>query len=180
MSTPADRDPVDRAPTRLGSRVAVVLVAFVVLCAALTSWPGLAVAAVGAVAFGAGAIRGSRRWTSIGALGLGVGLLVGGATGGGVGPLLLGMIGTVVAWDVGEHAISLGEQLGTESPTVRNEFVHIATSIGVGMGGGAVGFVVFRAATGGRPTAALAMLLFAVVVLLTALRLVEPSTPATE
>ncbi len=169
---------IDRGPTELGSRVAIVFAAVAVLLAALTSLTGLSISAIGAFAFGFGTVRGSRRWSNAGAVGIGGGHLLGAAAGAPVELVLLGMVATVVAWDVGEHATSLGEQVGSETRTVRNEVVHLTASVAVGAGGALVSYVVFRTAAGGRPTAALAMLLFGVIALLTALRFVQPSTPA--
>ena len=83
--------------------------------------------------------------------------------------LLASVVATVVAWDVGEQAINLGEQVGRQARTRSVELVH-------GVGGVAVGALGIGAALGiegnaitGIPLAGLAALLAAALVLMLAL-----------
>lgn len=83
--------------------------------------------------------------------------------------LLASVVATIVAWDVGEQAIDLGEQVGRQAGTRSVELVH-------GVGGAAVGAVAVGLAVGieviavtGAPLAGLVALLGAGVVLLLAL-----------
>jgi hypothetical protein len=107
---------------------------------------------------------------TLGAVGLFGGVLLAGAQGGGPEALVLGLLGTVVAWDVGEHAVGLGEQLGREATTTRSELVHAAASLAVGAAGATLGYGVFLVAAGGQPTTALVFLLIGVVALAAAVR----------
>ncbi|MFB6078686.1 MAG: hypothetical protein ABEJ80_06890 [Halarchaeum sp.] len=47
--------------------------------------------------------------------------------------LLLGGVACVLAWDVGEQAVNLGEQVGNEASARRAAFVHPAATLGVGL-----------------------------------------------
>lgn len=50
-----------------------------------------------------------------------------------LGALLLAGTASVVAWDAGEHAISVGEHLGRRSGTSEVEVVHVAGTVGLGV-----------------------------------------------
>lgn len=50
-----------------------------------------------------------------------------------MGALLVAMVATAVAWDVGEQSINLGEQLGGEAETWSAELAHAGGSVGVGV-----------------------------------------------
>lgn len=83
--------------------------------------------------------------------------------------LLAAVVATVVAWDLGEQAINLGEQVGRQAQSRSVEIVH-------GFGGVVVGAVAVGAALGiegnamtGIPLAGLAALLVAALVLMLAL-----------
>lgn len=49
-----------------------------------------------------------------------------------VGTVLAGAAATVVAWDLGEHAIGLGEQIGRDGGTRNAELTHGVASVAVG------------------------------------------------
>ena len=49
--------------------------------------------------------------------------------------VLLAGVGAVVAWDAGEHAIGVGEQLGPAASTWRCELPHVVATALVGVGG---------------------------------------------
>ena len=81
-----------------------------------------------------------------------------------------GVIATVLAWDFGEQAISVGEQLGREADTTQLEITHAAGSTVVGVGAGALGYGIYLVSSGGQPVPTLVFLLLAAVVLTSALR----------
>lgn len=161
---------ITRRPTRLGSGIAVLVA--VTALATLLAPPsvGTLVAAPGVALLGLGLLQGRRAPLTAGAGLVFVGVLVHATTV--TDPLLplVGAAASVVAWDVGEHAISLGEQLGREAPTRQASLTHAAASglVGLATAGGA--FVVYTATSRGQPLAALVLLLFAAVVLTSALR----------
>ncbi|MCU4742424.1 DUF7519 family protein [Natronoglomus mannanivorans] len=162
---------VDHSPTRVSSLAAVAAA----LIAALTSAP-FAVLAVplgfGGLAILASGLFGepSRARVTLGAAGLFLSVLVAGGFGTPAEVLLISMIGTLLAWDLGQHAIGLGEQVGSHSKTQRNEIVHASLSAMVAAISAAIGYLVFATAGGGRPVSALILLLVAVVFFAWALR----------
>lgn len=84
-------------------------------------------------------------------------------------PLLASVVATVVAWDVGEQAINLGEQVGRQAETRSVELVHGLGAVAVGAVAVGLAVVVQGNAITGIPLAALAALLGAGVVLMLAL-----------
>ncbi|WP_435335150.1 DUF7519 family protein [Haloarchaeobius sp. TZWWS8] len=167
------RTEVDRRPARLSALVTLGAGALAALAAALTASVGALGAAVGMAALAVGVVLGSQRLVHLGAAGLFGGLVFAGATGGGPAAELLLLVGTtasVLAWDVGQNAISIGQQLGREAETTRAELAHVAGSTVVGALTAGVAYGVYVVSTGGKPLPALALLLVAVVILTTALR----------
>lgn len=162
---------VDHSPTVVSSVGAVV--AGVV--AALASAPFAVIAlplGVGGVGILAGGLffRSSRTMVSIGTGGLFLAVLVAGGFGIPVELLLLGATASVVAWDLGRNAISLGEQVGRHSTTTRNEAIHASITVVVALVAAALGYGVALLAGGGKPMAALAVVLFGVLALFWAIR----------
>ena len=84
--------------------------------------------------------------------------------------VLVGAGGAVVAWDLLDNAISLGEQLGREADTRRTEVVHAGGSVAVALGVAAGSYGLYSVAGGGKPLSALVFLLVAVVALTSVLR----------
>lgn len=163
---------VDHEPARASSIIAIVAG----LIAALTSAPF----ALLAIPFGFGGflmlaaglfISESRAWVTVGAAGIFSGGLVASATGGlTVELMLLSIIGIMVAWDVGQNAISLGEQLTSQTITRRTELVHagVTALLASVIAGAAYG--IYIVGTGGYPEQALALLILGAVVLMWAIR----------
>lgn len=113
----------------------------------------------------------SRRLVSAGLVLLLIGVVLSGLVKGADAAGLLAAVAlAVVAWDAGEHAISLGEQLGREARTWPVEAMHVATSGLVGASG-AAGALVLAGLVGTRriPLGGLVVMLAAVVLLLVAL-----------
>jgi hypothetical protein len=160
---------IDRSPTRLGASLALLAGLFGVLGTGLGVLAAAAPGLAGLLVLGAGLYRGSRRLVSAGAVVLLLGVLLAGIGGGPPAGLVVGTLGALLAWDYGENAITLGEQLGREADTRRAELVHAAAALGVGAVGSGVVYGVYLAASGGRPVTALVFLLIGVVLLAGAL-----------
>ncbi|MFC6787296.1 hypothetical protein ACFQFH_15915 [Halobaculum halobium] len=106
-----------------------------------------------------------------GATGIATGtLLAGWVAAAGPGPLLVGGLAAALSWDLGEHAVGLGEQLGRETDATRNLATHAAASVAVGAVASAVAFGVYVAAAGGQPVVALVFLLVGAIALVSAVR----------
>jgi hypothetical protein len=114
---------------------------------------------------------GSRRWVSLGVTSIFVGILLVGALGAAT-PLTMvtSAVALFVSWDVGQHAVTIGEQFGRGAPTQRGELVHAAASSLVGVLGAGVAYAVYLLGTGDQPALAVILLLLGVVALVWALR----------
>ena len=161
---------IDRSPARLSSALSVTAAALAAGTSAFTGTLALAVGAPGFLAVVIGVLRGSRRAVTLGSAALLLAALVGGLATAAPFLLLPGVIATVLAWDLGEQAINVGEQLGRGTETTQLEATHAAASTVVAVGGGALGYGVYLASSGGQPMTALVLLLLAAVVLTSALR----------
>lgn len=80
--------------------------------------------------------------------------------------ILLGVGLTIVTWDMGEHAITLGDDVGRSAQTFHVTIAHFAGSLGVGLAAGTVALIVSRVELPALPIATLALLLGAVLLLL--------------
>ena len=89
----------------------------------------------------------------------------------GAGPLavLFGTVAAVVAWDSGTNAITLAAQVGRGADTSRVEVLHALYGAGVGVAGGVLGFLLFRAGPTRQPVTTLFVLLLAAAILVVAL-----------
>ncbi|WP_049947787.1 DUF7519 family protein [Candidatus Halobonum tyrrellensis] len=161
---------VTRRPPTAGVAAATAAAALTVAATALFAVTAGGVAAAGFVLVLAGLLRPSGRLLGYGAAGQVLAVLLAGVSGAGPGPLLVGGVGAALAWDLGDHALGLGEQLGRETDATRNVAVHAAASVAVGSVSAAVAFGVYTAAAGGQPLVALVFLLVGVVALASALR----------
>lgn len=140
------------------SRTGLSLTAAVGLVGAVSTllggvWLGL----LGVLLAGAGVYQGSR-----GTLGAGVVVLFGGVVVGGLlsvpaTVLVPAMIGTVLAWDIGENAITVGEQFPEEAETWRGEMLHATTSTIVVTAFAVAVVAVYTVSTGGYPLAAVTL-----------------------
>jgi hypothetical protein len=164
---------IDRRPVRLSAIVSLGAAAVATLAAILTASVGGVFAGLGIVALAPGLVVGSRRLVHVGGVVLAAGMVLAGATGAGAAAelfLLVGTAATVVAWDVGQNAVGLGEQLGQEAETTRAELAHIGATLVVGGVTVGVAYGLYQVAGSGQPLPALVMLLVAALVLTTALR----------
>ncbi|WP_128223963.1 DUF7519 family protein [Halobacteriaceae archaeon SHR40] len=162
--------PIDRSPAIVSS-VAATALGLVVL-AALGPFSGIALGlcVVGFALLAVGLLRGIRSAVSGGAGGLLLGTVAGAVNGAPVLLTLLGLVATVLAWDVGQRAIDIGEQLGRDADTSALELFGLATSVAVGVFTGVAGYLIYLAGAGGQPLSALFFVLLAVLVLFAALR----------
>jgi hypothetical protein len=84
-------------------------------------------------------------------------------------PLLVSLAAAIVAWDAGEQAINVGEQLGRTARTWPSEVVHSLGSTVYGALSVGTAVVLFQADVTGLPLESLLLLLAAAVVLMVAL-----------
>lgn len=159
-----------RAPAVLSSGVAAAVAAGSVVAAGAFSWSALGVGTAGLLVLAVGLQRGSNGAVTLGAATLAVGSFLAGIDGAPALPVLLGVTGAVLAWDVGTGAITLGNQLGRAAETRRLEAVHVTASAAVGTTTVGLGYGLFLAGSGGQPIAAVVFLLVAAVLLVVALR----------
>ncbi|MFB6171109.1 MAG: hypothetical protein ABEJ23_01145 [Haloarculaceae archaeon] len=133
-------------------------------------YPGLAgVALLGA---GLAPVRSGweRRLVTAGSGGLLAGVVASGVVHGARPILLLGAtVASVVAWDVAEQAINLGEHVGTDARAWPAELAHGAVGGAVGGVGAGLALAVSSAAVTGVSLGGLAVLLGATIVLTAAL-----------
>lgn len=116
-------------------------------------------------------VKRSRQWVSLGVTSLFIGVLIVGMLG--LAPpsmLLASAVGVLVAWDVGQHAVTIGEQFGRTTPTRRGELFHAAASIVVGVLAAGIGYTIYLLGSEGQPALAMILLLLGAVALVWALR----------
>jgi hypothetical protein len=163
---------VDRGPARLSSALATAAALLAVLTTAPLSTLALPLAVAGFATFLLALFAtGSRGLLWLGSVGIFGGALVAGGIAGAPPVLVLASVAAMVlAWDLGQNAIGMGEQLGRHAVTWRAELFHAAASSVVAAVVGGVAYVVYRLGTGGQPVLALVLLLAAGVLLTWALR----------
>ena len=156
---------IDMRPPRAGQAIALVAALVGVgLSAPFTvlSIPfGLAGLALAAMAL---TYKPSSGWFTIGVALMFAGALISG--GFGVLPpevMLLAIGSIIVSWDAGQHAVSLGNQIGRQTRSHRNQLVHsAATVLAVTIASGAL-FVVFAIGGDGHPAPAVALIIIGIV-----------------
>lgn len=162
---------IEDSPVKLSSFVAVGTA----IIAALTSAPfallalPLGIGGVGVIAAGLLLVN-NRTWVTIGSVMLFLSVIIAAGIGAPVEFVLVSMAATALTWDIGQNAISLGEQMGRHTETARNEIIHASASTIIAMLTTGFGYIVYLTAGGGRPTAALMLLLFGIVFLIWAIR----------
>jgi len=156
-----DYETFDDSPSPTGL-VLTVVPAVVVALASATFLPAAAVALLAVLVLTVGVRNASRSLVTLGAVVLFGAVLVAGASDAPLPFVLIGAGATVVAWDAGTNAITVGRQIGAAAETRRLQLVHSLATTGVAAVVGAVGYGAFRLASGGQPTAGVALLLLAV------------------
>lgn len=159
---------VDHAPSRFSRIVALVAAAVGVGLTAPFAALALPFAVAGlAIVAGSLFVAYSRGWLAVGA-GL---VLLGSIISGGYGAvpvelLLLGVSATLLALDVGQFGIGVGEQLGRQTRTRRLEITHAAfTTIALTVANAFV-YAVYLVAGDGRPASAVALALIGAILLM--------------
>jgi len=158
------RRPAPRSALRAGGIAAVAPLAAVFGGAAAA-----ALAAVGATALAVGVYLGRRDAVDGGALVAFAGVVLAGVNDAPALPVLLGTVATVLAWDVGGNALSLGAQLGREADTSRVESLHALAGAAVGVTAAVVGFALFAVGPTRQPVTTLFVLLLGATLLVVAL-----------
>lgn len=153
--------------------LAALFAACAVLAAGAFAWASLGIGLLGAAALVAGLARGSRGTVTAGSAALIGAAILSGARGAPGLAVLVSVAAAVLAWDVGRHGLSLGHQVGRESPTRRVELAHAAASTAVGGSTVLLGFLASRASIAGQTTSALVLLVVAALFLLAVLRSVR-------
>jgi len=115
-------------------------------------------------------LNGSRRYVSFGSAAVFGGVLISGALGMPPAFALLSATLSMLSWETGQNAITMGEQLSRDSATQRAEIVHAAFSTLVAVIVAGLAFGVYSVASADQPTAALVLLLLGAVVLAWTLR----------
>ncbi|MDY6764793.1 MAG: hypothetical protein SV377_03770 [Halobacteria archaeon] len=165
------RRKIDRSPARMSSifSISAGLTASVTGSVGTSNILGFAISIVGVSILALGLMRGTRRFVTVGSFIILLGLIGGSVLSSPTELLILGIASTVIAWDLGENAISIGKQLGREADTKRAEYTHAAGSILVGAASAGIGYAIYTVATGGQPIGALVFLLLAGIILSIAL-----------
>ncbi|MEF8786637.1 MAG: hypothetical protein V5A45_11945 [Haloarculaceae archaeon] len=157
-------------PARLSSGLSIGAAGVAAVAGFGGSGTLLVLTPLGVVVLATGLLRRSRRLLTLGCVLLVAGIVTAGLAGAGPARLVTALAATVVAWDLAEFSIGLGEQLGREAETWRVELLHAGVSILVATAALGVVLGVFVVAEGGQPLAALLFLLVGVMALLATLR----------
>lgn len=154
------------APSTAGLGLTVAVGLFGAVSTLLAGvWLGL----VGVVLAGSGVYRGSRRLLGLGVVVLFASVVVAGLLSVPGFVLVPVMVGTVLAWDVGENAITVGEQFTDAADTWRGELLHAIVSAMVVTLFAVGAFAVYTISTGGYPIAAVVLAVVGALVVLVGL-----------
>ena len=150
----------DETPTTKGMLIATVPAVVAVLLVA--TFPlALLVGAIGAVAIVGGVRRGSRTIVTVGTIALFGAALLAGIQGAAIVQTTASAAAAIVAWDAGINAIGIARQLGAAADSTRLLAVHTLVTAGVAVAIGVAAITTYWLGSGGRPTAAVALLLLA-------------------
>lgn len=164
-------DLFDDSPLVFSGILALIAGGIAVIVPGLVSLMALLAGLLGLGLFAAGIfMNASRSMVSLGTLGIFLCVLVAGSAGAPTELLLVGILGTVIAWDLGHYSIVLGRQLGRRASTRRVQVVHAATTLGVGVIVAGLAYATFTFAAANQPFPAVILLLLAVILLAWAAR----------
>ena len=162
---------VGHSPARLSGALAVVSALIAVLASGFASVLALLFGVLGLVALATGVFAlHSQRAVGVGTAVIFLGVLVSGLMGNTTPMLLAATIGSILALDLGQNAISIGRQLSDDAYTRRGETVHAMASVAVGVLVAGLGYGMFLASSGGQPVGAVVLLLLAAVFLIWSFR----------
>lgn len=169
-----ERRRIDRAPARASAALAVGAGMVTTITVGPYTSYALAGCGIGLAILAVGLVLSRQAVVTAGSGALVVGTILAGLLGAPPPATLVGVTISILAWDFATNALEVGEQLGRETPTLRLELVHATASSLVGFVVVAVGYLVYESTTPGQPRSAVFGLLVAVLVLLAALRRVDP------
>lgn len=158
---------VTHSPATVSAVIATAAAAAAVLATGLTSVLALGLGLFGLAGVAAGLFAfESRRAVDAGTAVVFLGVVVSGVYGTPAPLLLIGALGTVVAFDAGDNAFSVGAQLSDDTDTRRGELAHVAASVAFGVLAAAFAYGVYLALGGTeQPIAGLLFLLLGAVLL---------------
>lgn len=162
--------PPNGRPTKVGGALALLAALVAAMAAVAFSTPGGLLALFGLALLLGGLVLVRLRLIDLGAATLAAAVLFAGWAGGTPLPVALGVVGAILAWDLGHNAASHGRQVGHTAVTGRAEGVHALGSVLAGFVATAIGVGIFTAASAGQPATAVALLALSGVVLVFALR----------
>jgi hypothetical protein len=163
-----DAGPVRRPPPL---SIGISVAAAVVVALSVARVPiAVGIGVSGVVTVTVGLVLASRPLLEVSGAMLGLAVVAGGALGATPASVSVAALAAVVAFDVADHAQGLGQEIGRDARTRRNELVHAGGSLLVGGVAGAIAYGVFLGIAGGQPTTALAFLLCGAIALVAALR----------
>lgn len=148
---------------------AAVAAAVAVLAVVAGSTVDAAIAGAGAVGIVYGAHTATRRYVTLGAGVAFVGVVLAAARGLPMSLALVAAVATLVAYDTGEHAVTLGVDVGRHAPTGQSVLVHATGSVAVGVVVATLGYGAYLFGPTSLPVTGLLALLFAAVLLAYAL-----------
>ena len=114
-------------------------------------------------------LTGDRTTVTVGAGVLVLGSFVAAGTGASMVSVLVAVTASVLAWDIGQNAISIGHQLGRGAPTARAELTHVLASLVVGTGIVVVGLAATQLVGSSQPIIVVVLFLLAAAVIAIAL-----------
>lgn len=151
---------VTHSPARASAIMATAAAVLAVLASG-TSLLSMVVAAFGLIGVAAGLFAvDSERAMAIGTGILFLGVVLSGVLGNTTPMLVFGSLATILAFDLGENAFSVGNQLSAETDTTRGELVHAAASVAAGILIVGLAYGVYLAGIQGLSYGSLAFLLF--------------------
>lgn len=168
-----DSGPVEptRRPSAASAAIAVCA-AFAAVGALLPILSiGLGLTVVGAVSVVVGVAGTRRRYVTLGSGLQAAGIILAAVTGTAVLQIVIALGAAVVAWDVGQHAIGVGKQVGAGAVVMRGEIVRALASVAVVVATIAIATIIYSVVGGEYPVTALGSLLLAAVLFLVVLRM---------
>jgi hypothetical protein len=125
----------------------------------------LAVGGLGLLLLTQGLLQATRNWLAAGAVVLVGATALAAFTAADPLPALGGVALAFVAWDCGEYAVGLGEQVGRRGATLRQELRNAGANVAVAVVAVGVGWTTLAVAPGGVPVVALVVLAAGLVLL---------------
>lgn len=154
-------EPPDGSPAALSSLFAVCLAGIAWSLTVPYSTTGAGIATIGWLLAALALSVGDRRLLSTAACGLVLGVFVAAGDGARSAAVLVGVLASVLAWDLGNNAIGIGRQLGRNASTVGIELRHAGGSLAVGACIVVLAYVPSVLVRGARPLVAVVFLLVA-------------------